>query len=259
MPSAPQQNMVWIDQPHNVDPELLGAAMLQYKFKNACVLIQEGSERLRQEDLKDLNWWDRLQKAAGGKVIRWGWVNDSHGERGGFIAKLAHEQVADYKLQAVMFDFEATWETNKEQGYPGKALDFCTEWRRFRPGILTGLSSYACPQFAALEWSVFAHYKFRYFPQNLYKYAGYYEPFYSVRYARPYGIPLSYVHFMLSREESHDIATGITLARSGAKWAFDNYKVKVLGLGLYLGENDANDGFSGMREISNATDLYVYV
>lgn len=226
--------------------------MRETQFKWCTVLMQEGVTKLNQRDLLPsgaggLNWWNRL--TAGGKVLKLGWVNDSHGYGDvREIARVASEQVAQYQLHGVIFDFESAWEITK--GGAGKAVPFCREWRRLRPGLLTALSSYAYPPYASLEWTVFCNqYGFRYLPQCYHLYAEYYKPVYSMQGAVKVGLPKSIVHPTLSREEGHVLADGISYALDAKAAGF------TWGASIYLSDTLPTSEYSDMYLMQKATKL----
>lgn len=209
-----QQNGVWVNAPENIDPAPLTTLMSQHKVRWVCALMQEGFTEERLQEYVAERWWDRL----GPRVIKIGWVNDTHGAAEGRVKEFCEktsELVTRYKLQGVMFDFEKAWEagpllSKAEQDKRWQRWQqFTTEWRRLRPGLLTILSSYAYPPYVAFPWQNIAAAKIRYCPQNLYKYVEWYKCAYSLSGAKIVGYPLSYVHFMLSREEGHLLTEGV--------------------------------------------------
>lgn len=145
----------------NISPEALGEELAIAGFGWVALRVHDGVV----EDPVDGDWANRFRRASGLPVGGWGVLRE-HPRR---EAALADELIARHGLDFYVANAEA------EYGYSGpdggsderfaRSREFVDAFRRLRPGLPAGLSSYCRPDRHDLDWEAWRVAGFVFLPQ----------------------------------------------------------------------------------------------
>jgi hypothetical protein len=145
----------------DVAPEELGLQLRDAGFGWVAVFLHDGVSADPVED----DWVARFRRASGLPVGGWGALRDQPVEE----AALADSLLGRYGLDFYIANAEAEYDYGGPDGQSterfGRSRAFVDAFRRARPGLPVGLSSYCRPDRHDLDWSAWSRSGFAFLPQ----------------------------------------------------------------------------------------------
>jgi hypothetical protein len=145
----------------DVSPEALGRELRDAGFGWVALFVHDGMS----EDLVEADWVGRLRRASGVRVGGWGALRAQPAEE----AALADALLAGYGLEFYIANAEAEYAYSGSAGPSAERFErsraFVDAFRRLRPDLPAGLSSYCRPDRQDLDWGAWSSGGFVFLPQ----------------------------------------------------------------------------------------------
>lgn len=145
----------------DIAPEELGRQMREAGFGWVAVFLHDGLT----EDPVDGDWVNRFRSASGLAVGGWGALRSEPAHE----AALADALLERYGLEFYIANAEAEYFFSGPEGFSperfGRSRTFVDAFRRLRPELFAGLSSYCRPDLQDLDWGAWSDTGFAFLPQ----------------------------------------------------------------------------------------------
>lgn len=164
---APARAMSWdaagafVWHETDVDPDILGRQLLEAGFGWVAVFLHDGTS----EDPVEADWVARFRRASGLPVGGWGVLRTQPVEE----AAVVDGQLARYGLDFYVADAETEYEYSGTTGPDPVRFErsraFVAAFRKLRPTLPAGLSSYCRPDLHDIDWAAWRGAGFVFLPQ----------------------------------------------------------------------------------------------